>query len=333
MVRYHIYKCPQHVPILSHIDPVHAPHPTSWRSILILSSHLSLDLPSGISPSGFPTKTLYTPLPSSIRATCPAYLILLHLVTRTILGEQYRSLSSSLCNFLHSPVTSSFLGPNILNTLFSNTLSLCSFLNVSDQVSHPYKKQAEFLHASWFNVQISCSLPTECNCEFRLIPKTKSYMRRQLNLKMFCCWLTSHRGITLQNSLVYRQPGLIPKNSVFLSHRCDFEWRARNLRKATVSFVISLVRPSLRIQQLVSHWTGFPIMWHWSIFRKSIEKIQVSLKSDKNNGYFTWRHILIYDSISLYSIRMKKIFEAEVVEKIKTHFIICNFFFNLLFIR
>jgi hypothetical protein len=40
-----------------------------------------------------------------------------------------------------SPVslTSSLFSPNILlNTLFSNTLSLCSFLNVRDQVSHPY---------------------------------------------------------------------------------------------------------------------------------------------------------------------------------------------------
>jgi hypothetical protein len=45
-----------------------------------------------------------------------------------------------LCNFLHSPVTSSLLGSNILlRTLFSNTLSLCSSLNVWDQVSYPYK--------------------------------------------------------------------------------------------------------------------------------------------------------------------------------------------------
>ena len=70
--------------------------------------------------------------------TCPAHLILLDFTTRTILGKQYRSVSSSLCNFLHSPLTSSLLAPStLLNNLFSNTLSLRSSLNVSDQVSHP----------------------------------------------------------------------------------------------------------------------------------------------------------------------------------------------------
>jgi hypothetical protein len=44
-----------------------------------------------------------------------------------------------------SPVTSSPLGPNILNTLFSNTLSLSSYLNVSDQVSHPYTTTAKII--------------------------------------------------------------------------------------------------------------------------------------------------------------------------------------------
>ena len=38
------------------------PQPTSWRSILILSTHLRLGLPSGLFPSGFPTRTLYAPL-------------------------------------------------------------------------------------------------------------------------------------------------------------------------------------------------------------------------------------------------------------------------------
>ena len=86
------------------------PHPTSWRSILMLSSHLRMDLPSGLFPSGFLTKNLYTPLFSPISATCSAHIILLYFITRTILGEEYRSFSCSICSFLHSPVTSSLLG-------------------------------------------------------------------------------------------------------------------------------------------------------------------------------------------------------------------------------
>ena len=50
---------------LSWASPIRSihPHPTSWRSILILSTNLRLGLPTGLLPSGFPTKTLYTPSP------------------------------------------------------------------------------------------------------------------------------------------------------------------------------------------------------------------------------------------------------------------------------
>ena len=91
------------------------PHPTYWRCILILSSYLHLGLPSGLFPSGFPTEILYMPLPSPICATCPAHLIL-DLITWTLLGEKYRSLSSTLCSFLHSSVTSSLVGRNMITT-------------------------------------------------------------------------------------------------------------------------------------------------------------------------------------------------------------------------
>jgi hypothetical protein len=81
-VHYHTHKRPPPVSILGQPNPVH-----------IITSHF---LKIQLFPSGFPTKTLYTPLLSHTCATCPAHLILLNFITRTILGE-YRSLSSSLC--------------------------------------------------------------------------------------------------------------------------------------------------------------------------------------------------------------------------------------------
>jgi hypothetical protein len=58
------------------------------------------------------------------------------------------------------------------------------------------------------------------------------------------------------------------------------------LRKATTGFVMS-VCPSGRVEQLGSHWTDFHENLYLSIFRKAVEKFKLSLKSDKNNGYFT----------------------------------------------
>ena len=72
-VHYRIHKCPPPVPILTQLDPPHKPKPISWWSILILSSHLSLGLPSFLFSPGFPIKTLYTPLPHTCYTTRPSY--------------------------------------------------------------------------------------------------------------------------------------------------------------------------------------------------------------------------------------------------------------------
>jgi len=135
---------PATCPILSHLDPVHTPISHFLKVYFNIIIHLCLGLPSGLFLLGFPTKTMYKSLLSPISATCTTHLIRIDFITRTIFGGEYRSLSSLFCSFLHAIVTSSLLGQNILhNTIFSNTPSLCSSLNINDHVSQPYKPQAK----------------------------------------------------------------------------------------------------------------------------------------------------------------------------------------------
>ena len=145
------------------------PYPGPAQSSPHTTSHLLEIHPNIIYPSTptspqwtlffrFPHQDPIRPLSSPICATCPAHLILLDFITRTILGEEYRSFSSTLCNLLHSNVTSSLLGPNILvSTIFSNTLGFLSSLNISDQVSHPYKTTGKILNWKIYELKLNVS--------------------------------------------------------------------------------------------------------------------------------------------------------------------------------
>jgi len=75
--------------VLNHINPG-LRLSCYWRFILILSSYLFQGLPNGLFPTRLPTQSVYAPLFSAIRATCPAYLILA-LIARNIFGEEFKS--------------------------------------------------------------------------------------------------------------------------------------------------------------------------------------------------------------------------------------------------
>ena len=97
------------------------------------------------------------------------------------------------------------------------------------------------------------------------------------------------------------------------------------MRKATISFVTSVCpHGTTRLPP-----DEIKKKRYLNIFRKSVEEIQVSLKSDKNNGYFTWRPIYTFYLILTHFFLEWGMFQTKVVEKIKTQ-ILCaiKIFFN-----
>ena len=93
-------------------------------------------------------------------------------------------------------------------------------------------------------------------------------------------------------------------------------------------YVCLSARPPGRLEQLGSHWTDFDEAWYLCIFRKSVEKIQVSLKSENKNGYFTWRLFTFMTISHSVLLRMRDVLHKRCRENQNTHFMFNNFFFR-----
>jgi hypothetical protein len=78
---------------------------------------------------------------------------------------------------------------------------------------------------------------------------------------------------------------------------------------------------SFRMERLGFCWTDIYEVWYLGIFRKCVEKIQVSLKSDKSNGCLTCRHMYICDNISLNSSKNEKCLRKVCRENENTFYV------------
>jgi hypothetical protein len=94
-------------------------------------------------------------------------------------------------------------------------------------------------------------------------------------------------------------------------------------RKATLGFVMS-VCPSVRLNvtTLGSHWTVFHGILNLSIFRKSVEEIKFSLKSEKNNGHLTWGLCRFMTISSWILLRMRNVSHVSYRENQNMHCIL-----------
>jgi hypothetical protein len=114
-----------------------------------------------------------------------------------------------------------------------------------------------------------------------------------MKLKRLGVKLTTHLHLVLG----LRRSGAVPP----LNHMPSTVIFRRVRKFAKNDYELCHVCPSVRVEQLGSHWKDFHEVLYFSIFRKLVQKIKVSSKSDKNSGYFTRRPIYSFDHITLSS--------------------------------
>jgi hypothetical protein len=120
------------------------------------------------------------------------------------------------------------------------------------------------------------------------------------------------------------------KHSLCLVYICiqslrPFLGAFEKLWKSTITFVM-YVCMFVRVEQLRSHWMDFYEIWYLRIFPKTVEKIKVALKSDKNNGTLH-EDLCTFMTISRWILlRMRNVSDKICRENQNTHLRFNNFF-------
>ena len=84
---------------------------------------------------------------------------------------------------------------------------------------------------------------------------------------------------------------------IYMQFLCAFvpNWK----KQLKVRHDSMFVRLFIRTEQLGSYQKDFHEIWYLRIFKKSVEKIQILLKSDKNKVYIVWGLKYVYDKVWL----------------------------------
>jgi len=101
------------------------------------------------------------------------------------------------------------------------------------------------------------------------------------------------------------------------------------LRKTAISFALSVFSSFCLSSwnNSAHHWTEYHGIRYMQIFRKSILKIQVLLKSEKNNGYLHEKLCKFMIIFLLILVTMRNVSDKVCRENQNTYSMFNNFFF------
>ena len=110
------------------------------------------------------------------------------------------------------------------------------------------------------------------------------------------CFLLGRKSVSFMEYLDQCFANDVPRKHVYLLSSlriCGLVFLGAFTKLRKSDYWRPLVSLSVRVEQLGSHWTDLHEILYLGIFRKSVEKIQVWLKSC-NSGYVTWRHACVH---------------------------------------